>query len=333
MWIVDVPGGISMRSRLANGAASLAGALVALAAGAQGGPPPASTPPAATPFRGEVSVAYVLVPVVAESKTGFAAGLSKNDFQLTVDGRPVGIESFESGADAPVGILFLQDLSGSMGIGAKLDHSRTLIRCVLGLERAGDEFAVASFGDRKLFVEVPFPGTREAILEAAARFAGYGRTALHDAVGWLPDLVYSRATPRRAVVLLTDGVDNASVLAPAAARNEVRQAEVPVHVVGLETGSIDAVDAAGDKVHRLADTLNLIGWATGGSYRSTASAADMRRACREIVEQLRHQYVLGFSTRADGGAALHEIEVEVPGKSKKLRLRFRRSYHGAEPLE
>ena len=276
---------------------------------------------------------YVLVPVVAKSRRGLAERLAEKEFRLRVDGEPVRIESFDSGATAPIGILFLQDLSGSMGIGSKLGLSRKLIECVLDLARRGDEFAVASFSDRRLFVEVPFPGPRDTVLESARGWEGYGRTALHDAVAWLPDLVQSRSSPRRAVVLVTDGVDNASVVTAGVAREQIRQAEVPVHVLGLETGSIYAIDSAGDKVHPLADVLNLIGWATGGSYRSVDSDSEIRRACHEIVEELRHQYILGFSTRADGDPARHGIEVEVPGKAKKLRLRYRRSYEGNQPVE
>ncbi len=206
---------------------------------------------------------YVLVPVVAKSKRGLADRLAEEEFRLRVDGEPVRIESFERGATAPIGILFLQDLSGSMGIGSKLALSRELIQCVLDLARRGDEFAVASFSDRRLFVEVPFPGPPDAVLETAGGWKGYGRTALHDAVAWLPDLVQSRSSPRRAVVLVTDGVDNASEVPAGVAREQIRQAEVPVHVLGLETGSIYAIDSAGDKVHPLADVLHLIGWATG----------------------------------------------------------------------
>ncbi len=329
MWIVEVPGGISMVTRLAKGALFSILTLAALASSAQDLPGRDADPG----FREEVSVGYVLVPIVARSRSGIAERLGEEDFRLRVDGRPVRIESFESGAAAPIGILFLQDLSGSMGIGSKLELSRDLVRCVLDLERPGDEFAIASFSDRKLFVEVPFPGSRDTVLEIAAGWEGYGRTALHDAVAWLPDLVHSRSSPRRAVVLVTDGVDNASALAAGAAREEIRQAEVPVHVIGLETGSIYALDSEGDKVHRLADTLHLIGWATGGSYRSVESPSDVRQACREIVEELRHQYVLGFSTRADGQPGRHEIDVEVPGKEKKLQLRHRRSYEGKLPVE
>ncbi|MCZ6508608.1 MAG: VWA domain-containing protein, partial [Acidobacteria bacterium] len=237
-----------MLTRLAK-SALISILVLALATAGRGGEEPSGTPDGVVQtFGTEVSVGYVLIPVVVRARNGFAERLSKADFQVRVDESPIEIESFESGALAPIGVLFLQDLSGSMGVGQKLAQSRALVDCFLRQRRNGDEFAVASFSDQQLFVEVPFPGSLPAIREVATQWEGYGRTALHDAVAWLPDIVHSRVSPRRAVVLITDGVDNASVLDPAQAREEIRQADVPVHVVGLETGSFETLHPEGGKM-------------------------------------------------------------------------------------
>ncbi len=328
MLMVEVPVGISMLTRLAKSA--LLPALV-LASALGGEEAQETSVEMGQTFAAEVSVGYVLIPVVVRAGSGFAERLSKEDFQVRIDESPIEIESFESGALAPIGVLFLQDLSGSMGVGQKLAHSRALLDCFLRQQRNGDEFAVASFSDQQLFVEVPFPGSLPAIREVTTRWEGYGRTALHDAVAWLPDIVHSRVSPRRAVVLITDGVDNASVLDPAQARAQIKQADVPVHVVGLETGSFETLHPEGGKMHPLADTLNLIGWATGGGYHPVKTVDDVQYACNTIVETLRHQYVLGFSTRGQGGQQRHQIEVEIRGRSKKLRISYRRSYEGTLP--
>jgi len=327
MLMVDVPAGISMLTRLAvllvlvtTSPQSYARAQTASHRGES-----------RQTFEAEVSVGYVLIPVVVRSRTGFVNRLSERQFELRVDGEPVAIESFEKGNEAPIGVLFLQDLSGSMGIGSKIARSRSLVDCILGRRRPGDEFALASFSDQRLFVEIPFPGSPEALLEVAASWTGYGRTALHDAVAWLPEIVHARTSPRRAVVLITDGVDNASALGAGEARDEIKHAEVPVHVVGLETGPIETLHPEGGKVHRLADALNLIGWATGGGYHPITDESDIIPACNAIVADLRHQYVLGFSTRAESRPERHRIEVEVTGKSKEIRIDHRRSYDGALP--
>ncbi len=325
-----VPSGISMPTRLAK-ILALTAALAALCPSSIGAASDDEATFSETGFGDEISVGYVLVPVVVRGPGGFSDKLEPDDFTLRVDGEVIAIDSFESGSLAPIGILFLQDLSGSMGIGPKLERSRALVECVLRRQRPGDEFAVASFSNQRLFVEVPFPGSEEAIRELLAGWEGYGRTALHDAVAWLPDLVHSRASPRRAVLLVTDGVDNASLIRPAKARDMIRQAEVPVHVIGLETGSPFRLAPDGEKLHRLADTLNLIGWATGGGYHPVESGDDVEGACMAIVESLRHQYVLGFSTATEGPIAKRDIEVALAGRRTNLDIRFRHSYQGTLP--
>src|ERR1700750_599975 len=88
-----------------------------------------SQEPQQTPeFTYEVSVGTVLVPVVIRSGAGYANKLEKKDFQLTVEGKPVPIESFERRSDAPASLVFLQDLSGSMATGGKLAMSREALR-------------------------------------------------------------------------------------------------------------------------------------------------------------------------------------------------------------
>src|ERR1700744_3118181 len=68
-----------------------------------------SQEPQQTPaFQDEVSVGLVLVPVVIRAGAGYAKNLEKKDFQLTVEGRPVAIESFERRSDAPASLVFLQ---------------------------------------------------------------------------------------------------------------------------------------------------------------------------------------------------------------------------------
>src|ERR1043166_8949724 len=67
---------------------------------------PEEPPPAE--FEDQVSVGYVLVPVVVRSGAGYARNLDQEDFRLLVDGRQVGIESFERRAEAPASLVFLQ---------------------------------------------------------------------------------------------------------------------------------------------------------------------------------------------------------------------------------
>src|SRR5882757_10407313 len=114
--------------------------VVAFLAPAQGFGQAQAKPPGqpATPeFQDEVSVGLVLVPVVIRAGAGYAKNLEKKDFQLSVEGKPVAIESFERRADAPASVILLQDLSGSMANGGKLTMSKEALHFFLDHAVAG----------------------------------------------------------------------------------------------------------------------------------------------------------------------------------------------------
>jgi Ca-activated chloride channel family protein len=303
----------------------LSGAVLATAASL---PPGEVVPPAEGGFGSQVSVGYVLVPVIVRApRGGYANHLRQKDFTLRVDGRKVAIESFETRAEAPASIVFLQDLSGSMATGGHLAESREIVRYFLDHTLAGDEFAVASFAGGERRVEVPFTADRGAVRADIARWEPNGVTALHDAVAWLPKISLTGRNPKRFAILVTDGVDNASALSPVEAREIVRAAQLPVYVLGLGSGDPYALSAGGQKTYRYADVLNLLAYETGGRYYPLAAGEDLKKALAAIAEDLRHEYVLGFST-GEGGSRYREIEVDV-GRNRSVL--FRRGYKGPPP--
>ena len=282
-------------------------------------------------FQEEVSVGYVLVPIVArQASGGYATDLKPEDFRLLVNGQVVDFESFEQGDRAPVSVMFLQDLSGSMANSSKIVLSRTVLdRLILG-HRPGDNWGLTSFSSGNVVVDVPFTDDVDLLRQSADAWRPYGTTALHDAVAWLPDLTSHVHSARRAAIVITDGVDNASQIDPYTAREKVRQAELPVYVLGLSTGDIESLDRNGEKVYRYADVLNLLSHLTGGQYFPVVSQSDAILACTKIVSEIRNQYVVGFPTSALGTPTYHEIEVQARNK-KKLQLTFRQGYTGTLP--
>jgi Ca-activated chloride channel homolog len=291
-------------------------------------PPPVQEP--ATKFSGEeVSVGYVLVPVLVRSNSGgYASGLGKEDFRLLVDGRPALIDSFEQRAEAPTSIVFLQDLSGSMGTGGKLATSRRAVRFFLDRALTGDEFAIATFAGGKFAMGIPFTTDLATLRAAVDGFRANGTTALNDAVAWLPQASTAGKNPKRFAILITDGVDNASTITPTEAREIVRRAELPVYVLGLESGNPYEIGLDGKKIYRYADVLNLLAHETGGRYYPLSAPDDLGKALAAIVEDLRHEYVLGFAT-GEGRSRYHDLRVEVTGKNRSVLLR--RGYQGPPP--
>jgi Ca-activated chloride channel family protein len=286
-------------------------------------------------FEDTVSVGYVYVPIVVRSPKGYVSDLEREDFRLLVDGRPAVFDTFETGATAPVSVVVLQDLSGSMANAGKLEASREAVRYLLDQARPGDEFALAWFAGDIFQIDVPFTSDLAALREALDSWEAYGTTALQDAVAWLPRITPDRPGVKRAALLITDGVDNASTVGADMARQLVREAELPVYVLGL--GSKPVVPAEDNdegeqkaEIQRFGELLDLLASMTGGRYHALSGPHELGQACAEMLEDLRHQYVLGFTTGGAGRARDHRLEVVVAGRGKRA-LAFRSGYYGLDP--
>lgn len=326
----------TIRFRPVCAALAIAAVLTSMAAAAQEPAAPAAQDVQAAPpargFADRISVSWVLVPVlVRERGGGFVDDLERDDFRLLVDGEPVAIESFDRGRDAPVSLVVLQDLSGSMDNGGKIETSRRALGDLIARVRPGDEIALASFAGERLAVEVPFTGNRGALGEAMALWHPYGTTALHDAVAWIPEISSEGRHPKRAVLLVTDGVDNASAIAPDEARVIVERAHLPVYVVGLGAhGAAPAAEngAAADSYARL---LQRLARASGGYYYAARNPEDVPEAVRATLAALRREYVLGFPAADAGAPEFRSITVEVRGG--RLVAHHRLGYTGGPPAD
>ncbi len=285
--------------------------------------------PAETPELTFGEVYSVEVVMVAVAVRGEAPGerLPKDSFRLRVDGRPVKIESFENDAKAPLSLVFLQDLSGSMAEPSKLASSRETLDCFLDTTRASDEVALATFAGGRTQIDVPLTGDVGALREAMELWDPWGTTGLYDAVAMLPEISLGSTGSKHAAVLVTDGVDNASAITPQQAQQLVRAADLPVYVLALPGHDEPLPPAAfryGDLLRQLAD-------ATGGRYFEIEDSAQARRTCASILSELRHQYVLGFSVSGTGPSSYHPIRVELRNGGKHVSLIHRRGYRGTAP--
>lgn len=311
---------------LATAAALTAASTAVLAAAAA--PAPQEEPRGT--FREETQVAWVLVPVGVERDGEWVDDLRRRDFRLHVDGRRVDFPDFDAG-DLPVSVVFLQDLSGSMANGGKLDASRAALGELVADAAPADELALATFAGGQLAVEVPFTREEAVLREAMALWQGYGTTAIHDAIAWIPEIAVAGRHPKRAVVLVTDGVDNASQLAPEAAREVVRRARLPVFVLGLGREGLGqtAGQVAADGASTYGELLQRLAHATGGRYLPLVRPEEAPAAARDLLDELRHQYVLAFPT-APGPAAERQVSVSV--KTNGATVYHRRAYFGGPPL-
>ena len=307
-------------------------------------------------FKEAVSVSWALVPVVVRTRDGYASGLGHQDFRLWVDGHRVPIDDVDLGADAPLSVVWLQDLSGSMANSDKLAASRQAFNAFLAGYRPGDEIAIADFAGGQIQVEVPFTDSVQTLHESAETWEGYGTTALHDAVSLIPEISAEGSRGKRIAILVTDGQDNASHLTPEEAIDLVRRARIPVYVLGLRAFRPAPGKNSREKVDdavRYADLLSRLAERTGGRYveltteppgPDTQAAAHkgadqpVADAVAQILDDLRLRYILAVTTAGDGPSSYHQIRVEVTRPSlagrggRQASLTYRRGYWGTEPL-
>jgi Ca-activated chloride channel family protein len=133
--------------------------------------------------------------------------------------------------------------------------------------------------------------------------------------------VAAREGRRRAVVVFTDGNDNASRMTPAQVSGIASAIDVPVYIFGV-VSSIDNPSsdlATGPTKSPLAGPLVDLANLTGGHVFVSSSPVERSLAARQIVEELRHQYLIAFESSGDPG--WHRLAVRVRNKNMVVRAR------------
>ena len=276
-------------------------------------------PPIAT-FKAGVDLVRVAA-VVRDHKGRFVQDLNAKDFEVLENGREQHITDFRRDLSSlSVAVLF--DVSGSME--GHLPNAREEASHVLSWLDANDEAALFTF-DTQLREVTGFTEGLKALPNAMTTVVPFGATSLHDAIAETARRVGAREGRRRGVVVLTDGNDNASRLTPAQVSAIASEIDVPVYVVGI-VPSIDnpSADTATMSVERSAlsgPLTDLANW-TGGHLFVASTPGQRSLAARQIVDELRHQYLIAFES--SGAPGWHPLEVRA--RQKDLIVRARAGY-------
>lgn len=298
---------------LGTAAVVLLGGLSSLTATAQ-------TPPVAT-FKAGVDLVRVTA-VVRDRKGRFVQDLTARDFEVLDGDQPRKISDFRRDV-AGVSIALLFDVSGSME--GHLEPAREAAAHVLSwLDSTRDEAAVFTF-DTQLDEVTPFTRGLRTLPTAMTSVVPFGATSLHDAIGQTARRVGDREGLRHAVVVLTDGNDNASHLRAEQVSAIASAIDVPIYVFGI-VPSIDnpSEDVSTMSVERsaLAGPLSDLAAWTGGHTFVASTPAQRSAAARQIVDELRHQYLIAFES--SGRPGWHPLVVRA--RNKDLTVRARSGY-------
>jgi Ca-activated chloride channel family protein len=146
-------------------------------------------------------------------------------------------------------------------------------------------------------------------------------TSLHDAIAATARELAARPNSHRALIVLTDGLDNASRLTPADVSGIASAIDVPVYILAV-VSPLDHVGAAtavsSERPLPVGDLADLARW-TGGECYVASVPEQTSEAAREIVDELRHQYLLVFEPASRPG--WHPLEVRTRGRPLMVRAR------------
>lgn len=248
--------------------------------------------------------------------------LAAENFSVFASGKLREITDFRI-EPSPVSIGFLVDFSGSMGVAARRAAARENVDHMLRMLAPGVDRAGLFVFDKHLHALQPLapaPGDILSQLDGVQR--PFGATSLFDAIAETGRLLAEASGTRRAVVALTDGRDNASTLTAEQVSAVASSIDVPVYVIVV----ISPYDRDGNKpLDNLGvDGLvrgqlgNLARW-TGGDIYVSLGEVQAARTAREIVGELRQQYVIAFEP--DTRPGWHPIEVRTNRENLVVRTR------------
>ena len=268
-------------------------------------------PAAAPQFTSGVNVVEVYA-AVTDAQGHPVKGLRQEDFRLLEDGQAQAVSTFAE-ADFPLSVALAIDRSFSMA--ARSQGSRpgftgsvSAARTFLGELRPQDESMIVGIGS-EIETVAPLSSDRPAQFRALSDLKPWGTTGLYDAIIESIDAIQA-AKGRRALVLLSDGNDRYSKASASAALERARRSDVMIYPVAIGR----------DRAPLFAELATL----TGGRSFRPRDAAELNVTMKTIANELRHQYLLGYTpARAfvAGGEQWRAITVRVDRPGVTVRAR------------
>ncbi len=279
--------------------------------------PLAGTPAQQPPFRAETRLVVVHA-TVRNPRGELVTNLERSAFTVYENGKRQPITLFRRD-DIPVSLGLLIDNSGSMRtLRSKVEAA------ALALARASnpqDEIFVLNFND-KARIDVPFTSDVNVLDAGIARVDSIGGTAMRDALDMAQTYLGEHGTRDRKVLLvITDGIDNASVITRDRIEKQAEERDTVIFAVGL-FGTEDRAKPGRHELDQLAER-------SGGMAYYPAGIDEIGPVALEIARQIRNQYTIAYAPLnqvLDGTYRAIRVTVSAP---ERLSVRTRAGYRAS----
>jgi Ca-activated chloride channel homolog len=302
-----------------------------------------------------VSTALVTVPVTIHDRHGkLLFGLRQQDFRLYEDGVEQQIVYFDfpeepnsevsRSVEKPLTTVLLLDTSDSTEFKLK-EIQRTAIAFIDALRKEDRAFVVVF--DKEVRVLAEATSDRATLKNAVSHVQSGGGTSLYDALDLIINHRLNRISGRKAIVLLTDGVDTSSTQATyvstVRAAEQLDAAIYPIQyntygdfidnssrqTDSLGTGGTAHLTRSGElasEAYKRATTyLRLLAEKTGGRFQYTDNVKSLSKSFARIASNLRQQYTLGYYPKNQTPSGKRR-ELRVSVSAPKVSVRTRKSY-------
>lgn len=269
-------------------------------------------------FRKQVEE-VILHAVVVDRQNNLISNLSQSGFQVFEDGKEQQITSFHQ-EHVPVALGILIDNSGSMR--PKRDAVNQAAINLIRTSNPQDEIFVVNFGEN-YYLDQDFTSDVGKLQNALEKIETRGSTALYDAVvASAAHMKQQSALQKRALLVVTDGEDNASQETLEEAVQQLQQKDGPVvYVIALP----NTMRHENSSVR----SLQTLSQSTGGTAYFPTDVQEVDSITRTVASAIRSQYVIGYkSSNTSTGHSYHGIDVEAYDPShRRLQVRTRTGYY------
>ena len=292
---------------------------------------PSQQPPSQPAIRQSQNVPTVKAPptdvvtlsvTVTDPYSRLVTGLDRQHFEVFEDKVKQNIEFFRD-EDVPVSVGIIFDVSGSMK--GKLDRAREALKAFVQTSHDQDDFFLVGFNQRANLVAEFTDG--ESLINKLMLIDPKGQTALYDASYLGLEKVKQGRHQKRAILLISDGQDNASRYTYGELRKMLKEANVQIYSIGIVEmggGAGGSLDLQGQGI------LEEVSQTTGGKAFFPRSAAELEDATTRIALELRHQYSIGYlptNEKRDGKWRKISVKVNPPRGLPRLNVRSKEGYY------
>lgn len=293
-----------------------------------------------------ISASYVRVPVTVFDEQGhLMENLSRSDFQVFDEGEATPIINFVHDK-APISVLLLLDSSGSL----KDEVEEIKVAALRFAESFGreDRISIVGFSDETV-VLTPWTNRISRLRKGVKKLKKGYRTAIYDALADTIGEHFSSVGGRKVIILLTDGLDNESVLSYQGILNRLIRSQITLYIVS-RTRLVHEKVRDSNRVSFLNDVMRTVledeedfvdiyfrekesamvhlAEATGGRVLFPEVLGELSDSYAQVARELKHQYLLTFLPPETSSATFRSIRVEcrIPDR----QIYFRRQYAWVE---